>query len=296
MPLCILDLPDEKGLMMLPLYTHGTIEGITKPLILKVATLADIAQQGWALETAALWIPEDSNALSLPSVFHLPWGACIASRAKTKPSQWKGVWIQRLKDQDVVAAGDVIALRPGSSMIHVLYRRGAKSNVLFITEQCNSRCLMCSQPPRNIDDRWRVTELFTLVTLIDKHEPWLGVTGGEPTLLGHHLFDLIRHCHEVLPQTGLHILSNGRAFCHQELAAQIRATGHPKLVWAIPLYADSADLHDYIVQARGAFDETVRGLYALAAAGQAIEIRVVLHRQTIPRLNQLAYFINTFVN
>jgi His-Xaa-Ser system radical SAM maturase HxsC len=63
------------------------------------------------------------------------------------------------------------------------------------------------------------------------------------------------------------------------------------MVWAIPLYADNADLHDYIVQAQGAFDETVKGLYALATVDQALEIRVVLHRQTIPRLNQLVYYI-----
>jgi hypothetical protein len=71
----------------------------------------------------------------------------------------------------------------------------------------------------------------------------------------------------------------------------VGALNHPKLVWGIPLYADNADSHDYIVQARGAFHETVRGLYALAASRQAIEIRVVLHRQTLPRLNQLAYYI-----
>jgi His-Xaa-Ser system radical SAM maturase HxsC len=71
----------------------------------------------------------------------------------------------------------------------------------------------------------------------------------------------------------------------------VAALGHPQLVWCIPLYADTPDVHDYIVQARGAFDETVRGLYALAGFRQTIEIRVVLHRQTLPRLNQLAYYL-----
>jgi hypothetical protein len=35
----------------------------------------------------------------------------------------------------------------------------------------------------------------------------------------------------------------------------------------------------------------VRGLYGLAGFRQTIEIRIVLHRQTLPRLNELAYYL-----
>lgn len=28
----------------------------------------------------------------------------------------------------------------------------SNSNVLFVTEQCNNRCIMCCQPPKEIDD------------------------------------------------------------------------------------------------------------------------------------------------
>ena len=59
----------------------------------------------------------------------------------------------------------------------------------------------------------------------------------------------------------------------------------------IPLYADVAPLHDWIVQRRGAFDETIDGLYNLAHYGQRIEIRIVLHKETIPRLEKLSEFI-----
>jgi len=59
----------------------------------------------------------------------------------------------------------------------------------------------------------------------------------------------------------------------------------------IPLYSDIAGLHDYVVQADGAFDETIRGILNLKALGQRVEIRVVLHQQTYRRLPQLAEFI-----
>ncbi len=46
-----------------------------------------------------------------------------------------------------------------------------------------------------------------------------------------------------------------------------------------------------MVGAPGAFDETLEGLYQLALNGAKVEIRVVLHAMTIPRLRQLASFI-----
>ena len=43
-------------------------------------------------------------------------------------------------------------------------------------------------------------------------------------------------------------------------------------------------MHDYVVQARGAFDETVLGILKLKDSGQRIEVRVVLHALTAPRI------------
>jgi hypothetical protein len=79
--------------------------------------------------------------------------------------------------------GDVVALNP-SGRVRTLYRRRSASNSLFATERCNSFCLMCSQPPRNVDDSWRVNELLRTVQLMDPETGELGITGGEPTLLG----------------------------------------------------------------------------------------------------------------
>jgi hypothetical protein len=92
--------------------------------------------------------------------------------------------------------------RGDDGQVNVLYRRGANANSLFLTERCNSRCLMCSPPPRDDDDGWRVDELLELIGLIDDDLPQLGFTGGEPTLLGPRLAELIRACKAALPRTG----------------------------------------------------------------------------------------------
>jgi His-Xaa-Ser system radical SAM maturase HxsC len=56
-------------------------------------------------------------------------------------------------------------------------------------------------------------------------------------------------------------------------------------------YSDYAPDHDYVVQAKHAFDQTVLGIYELARFAVPVEIRVVLHQLTIPRLEALAEYI-----
>jgi His-Xaa-Ser system radical SAM maturase HxsC len=59
----------------------------------------------------------------------------------------------------------------------------------------------------------------------------------------------------------------------------------------IPLYADYSQLHDFIVQADGAFDETIRGILNLKRCQVPVEIRVVIHKENYQRLPKLAEFI-----
>jgi His-Xaa-Ser system radical SAM maturase HxsC len=94
-----------------------------------------------------------------------------------------------------------------------------------------------------------------------------------------------------LPTTALHVLTNGRSFKDGERAARLGTIRHHDLMLGIPLYADVDSIHDYVVQVRGAFDETVVGLYNLARHGVPVEIRVVIHEQTYRRLPQLAEYI-----
>ncbi|HWA91462.1 MAG TPA: His-Xaa-Ser system radical SAM maturase HxsC [Rhizomicrobium sp.] len=199
------------------------------------------------------------------------------------------VCVSDIAHPGVVALGDVVRLRE-NGQISILHRRGANANFLFATERCNSYCLMCSQPPRAENDDWRVDELREVVPLIDRDIPHLGITGGEPTLLGDRLAEIIRLIGEYLPRAHLHILSNARLFADPALTDTLVQAGR-NVMWAVPLYADTAPRHDYIVQADGAFEDTINGLYNLAERGAAIELRMVLHAKTVGRLDQFAEFV-----
>jgi His-Xaa-Ser system radical SAM maturase HxsC len=252
----------------LPLHTHAAVTGAHGVRLLKLMS----AQEGVSSHLAPEW------------------------RLEQTADGWRGggsapVEISSPRSPEVLDVGDVVRVREGASLVSVVWRRRARANALFTTDRCNSLCLMCSQPPRDEDDSWRVAELLETVPLIDPDTPQLGVTGGEPTLLGDGLSAVLRACGEHLPDTDLHILTNGRSFRDPVAAADWIAAGGPRATWAVPLYADTPDLHDTVVVAPGAFDETLDGLYELAVNDAQVELRVVLHALTIPRLPQLAAFI-----
>jgi len=194
-------------------------------------------------------------------------------------------------DFSYLGDGDVVRVTPQTNAVRTVYRRRSGQNFILTTERCNNYCLMCSQPPKRDDDSWLVDDILRLLPLIDRSTPELTLTGGEPTLLGEQLFRILEACKSWLPETAIHILSNGRAFADASYARKYAAVAHHDVMVGIPLYSDIAGLHDYVVQADGAFDETIRGILNLKALGQRVEIRVVLHQQTYRRLPQLAEFI-----
>lgn len=190
-----------------------------------------------------------------------------------------------------LADGDVIRVEPARGAIHVIYRRASRSNSLLVTERCNNDCVMCSQPPKQRDDSWIVDDLMQAVPLMSPDTREIGITGGEPTLLGHRLVDLIHQLAAHLPTTSVHVLSNGRGFASGELAQALARLRHPDLMIGIPLYADVPEHHDYVVQAPGAFDDTIRGILNLKRHGVRVELRFVVHAETYSGLPGFARFV-----
>lgn len=201
-------------------------------------------------------------------------------------------YIHHLRESEHLRDGDIVVLEGHTGVVRSLYRPYELHHHLFVTERCNSNCLMCSQPPKDRDDVEALTDRnLELIDLISPHPSYLTITGGEPTLLGDHLFRLITQLKRSLPETELHMLTNGRTFAWPGYARRFADLEHPKISLGIPLYSDFAGAHDYVVQAKGAFDQTVSGLHQAARHGIRVEVRVVLHKLTIPRLVKLVEYI-----
>lgn len=189
---------------------------------------------------------------------------------------------------DSFQEGDVVVVNNQGEVIFV-YEIFSNHNAIMATERCNHRCIMCPQPPI-VQEKDKTPFNLKLISLFDKGTEEIGITGGEPTLIGDNLFVLIKHIQKELPKTAISILSNGVRFADKEFAMKLAKCHHHDLQIDIPLFSDIADEHNRIVGAK-TFYKTIQGLYNLALFRQRIGLRIVVHKQTYKRLPQFADFI-----
>lgn len=193
-----------------------------------------------------------------------------------------------VKNIDSFKEGDVVVINNKGEIIFV-YEIDSNHNALFATERCNHRCIMCPQPPV-ANEISKTPFNLNLISLMSKNTKEIGITGGEPTLIGEDLFILIKHIKKELPKTAISLLSNGVKFADKEFTVNLVKCLHQDLQIDIPLFSDIAKIHNKIVGAK-TFYRTVQGLYNLALFNQKIGIRIVVHKQTYKRLPQFADFV-----
>jgi His-Xaa-Ser system radical SAM maturase HxsC len=200
-------------------------------------------------------------------------------------------YVELPEELSYLSPGDILSVSTDGRRLHVLWRHLSGQNSVLLTERCDHYCLMCSQPPRDVDDDWLLGQAFEVMRLLPPDTNQIGFTGGEPTMYGERLFELLRLARDQAPDAGVHVLSNGRRFHDLDFAVGWSQIDNPNMMVGIPIYGAEPTLHDYVVQARGAFDETVRGILNLGRLDQRIEIRVVIHKQTAPYLVDIAEFV-----
>jgi len=121
---------------------------------------------------------------------------------------------------------------------------------------------------------------------------FLSLTGGEPTL-HPDIFKLLTYFRRRLPGTGITLLSNGRRFSDAAFTAAFLKAAKPPFAVVLPVHGPDARTHDAITGVRGSFSRTLAGLKNLFSmrSGQAIEIRLVLHRKNISHFAGLLEFL-----
>lgn len=169
----------------------------------------------------------------------------------------------------------------------------SNDNTLFVTEQCNNHCIMCCQPPKKTDDiNLLFAENMQRIAFAPKNLPIIGITGGEPTLLGDRLLKLILQIRTTLPNTDIHLLTNGRNFKDIQYTRDLIEAGGEKLFLGIPLHSDYEKDHDLIAGVRNAYNETMMGLYNIAMCGGCIELRIVMNKLNYQRFLPISEFIH----
>lgn len=267
---------------MIPLRGRAADVRLDKPLQQRVWLLVD-----QPTPTA----PASAQALLVRNGDASPNGLQLRVGTSGAPDPGFGNFIRLPAILDHLSAGDVVSVSSDGTRLRVLWRRRSRLNSILLTERCDHYCLMCSQPPKEAMDDWLLDDARELIRLLPASTPGIGFTGGEPTLYGERLIDLLKLCRNLLPEAGVHVLSNGRRFADPVFAQSWASIDNPNMMVGIPIYGSEPSNHDYVVQSRGAFEATVRGILNLAALQQRIEIRVVIHKQTAPYLVEIAEFI-----
>lgn len=173
--------------------------------------------------------------------------------------------------------------------ISAVWEVNSPHNAFYVTDLCNSRCVMCPQIESGVSRYNECLDILKLIKLNPKNS--IGITGGEPTIEIDKLIEVLKAVAKRSPQQKVHILSNGRNFTQIENVQKLASIKNLYLSFGIPLYSDVAEVHDEIVGVKGAFEQTLQGLYNLAKFNQQIEIRTVILRRNHKGLRHLAEFI-----
>lgn len=169
----------------------------------------------------------------------------------------------------------------------------SEENVFFITNACNSNCIMCPSSEKSRRSAYRA-DIPNLIE-IAKHMPTnlrhITVTGGEPFLIGKEIFDLLHFCKEKFDTTEFQILTNGRIFALKEYWELIEKHHPEYTTFGIPVHAANAELHDKITQTKDSFIQTFTGIKNLLRIKAKIQLRIVVSKINYKNMVQLAELI-----
>lgn len=188
--------------------------------------------------------------------------------------------------------GDVVMLTPGRNILHRLIRKASAHNTLLITEQCDQKCIMCSQPPKefHVD----LFDAFFEAILLAPPDTTIGLSGGEPMLHKVRLFEFLAKANSARPDLRFHVLTNGQHFVPSDFAA-LKKIDLSTVLWGIPVFAADPDVHDKIVAKCGAHTRLHESLALLGSIGADIELRTVVMRSNVDGFPQLATHLATHV-
>jgi His-Xaa-Ser system radical SAM maturase HxsC len=186
--------------------------------------------------------------------------------------------------------GDVLLLLPGQATAHRLIRASSEHNTFLVTEQCDQLCVMCSQPPKKYHND--MFEHFALAARLAPFGATIGISGGEPLLYKHRLFEMLSDAIAARPDIRFHVLTNAQHLETNDIE-KIAAFGWDRVLWGVPLYSATPENHDRIVGKDGAFKLLERGLSILLRAGASVELRTVVLQQNWNDLPALASYIST---
>ena len=197
-------------------------------------------------------------------------------------------------DHEAFHHGDVIEIEDNGKLLK-LHDASNLSALVFITNQCNSNCIMCPDSEKRRMQKNTITPEFLMeyISLLPSDLYHIDVTGGEPTLLKYDLINVLETALRQTENAQIQVLTNGRSFAVSSYANEFHRVVNKRLYFEIPVHAATASLHDLIAGASGAFSQTMLGIDHLIKLSLEVHIRIVVSKLNYRVLNEIIDLIVT---
>ena len=199
---------------------------------------------------------------------------------------------ERIKGLDLLLDYDIVEIND-SGLVYRAFANNEADTTIFLGAKCNSNCVMCpaSENERSNGFSYSRDLLMKYISYLPDDLEYLVITGGEPTMQVGLFLEVLDRVKEKYPSTQVLLLTNGRSLSNEWLFKQVCEKRPNKLRIAIPIHADTPELHDSITQIKNSFQQTILALTRLMNSGIDIEIRIVVTKKNCDRLLEIAKLI-----
>lgn len=210
------------------------------------------------------------------------------------------IWINKkaytikiwLNEGEQLEDNDILNIRENGN-IEKVFSGCEREADIFVTNQCNSNCIMCpvAAAVRKKENREKTEWILNYIEALPDNIEYINITGGEPTLAGEDLFKILESLKNKFQYAGYQLLTNGRIFSDINYTENILNYIPYGLRFAIPVHSANVEIHDKITQAPKSFIQTDHGIRNLLKYRQKIEIRVVVSKRNVNTALDTAKYI-----
>ena len=158
-----------------------------------------------------------------------------------------------------------------------------------LTRACNNRCLFC------LDSETMDGTMAALPEILAQLRAGLAdgcrrvvLSGGEPTI-HPDLFGIIALA-KRLGYTHIQVISNGRMFCYDDFISKAVAAGLTEVTFSV--HGANAAQHDKLVNSKGAFAQTMRGIRnAMKVPGLIVSSDIVVNGVNVDSLYDIVQLL-----
>ena len=169
---------------------------------------------------------------------------------------------------------------PASSAAHRTERIDIKTGF-----HCNNKCFFCVQGDKRFQHGDKTTAAIRAqLEQAIRDSDSIVFTGGEVTIR-KDLPQLVAYARE-LGFRQVQIQTNGRMLAYRKLTEKLIRAGATEFSPA--LHGHVPELHDYLTQAPGSFEQTCKGIRLLESLGQSVLTNSVITRSNYRHLPELA--------